>query len=207
MTVDPVFVGGVRISAGTAARLRQHLAHLVRWNGAINLVAKSTLPDAWERHVVDSAQLVPLSPATPCHWVDLGSGAGFPGLVVGVILAETSPDTRVTLVESDRRKATFLRETARLLDLQISVLAVRAEALAPLSADVVSARALASLDKLVPLAARHLVADGIALFPKGANPESELASAACAWSFSAERLASRTDASAEILRLKGLKHV
>ena len=207
MTDSKVFVGGVQIAPATADRLRRHLAELVRWNKAINLVSASTLANACDRHVVDSAQLVPLAPSFPSHWADLGSGAGFPGLVVAIILAETSPDTRVTLIESDRRKAAFLREVARLLGLPVTVVAERVEATAALSADVVSARALAPLDALIPLAARHLVHDGVALFSKGARADKELASAAATWSFSVERLPSITDATAEVLRLKGLKHV
>ncbi len=202
-----VTVAGIAVSEATVDRLRQHLDHLLRWNGAINLVAKSTLPDAWDRHVVDSAQLVPLAPSQSAHWVDLGSGAGFPGLVVAVILSEVSPDTRVTLIESDRRKATFLRETARHLELQTDVLPERIESVPPLNADVVSARALAALDKLLPLAALHLAADGTALLQKGARVDSELAAVGAAWSFSVERLPSQTDPVAEILRLKGLHHV
>lgn len=197
-------VGGLSVSDHTEARLRAHLGHLIRWNAAINLVAKSTIPDAWERHVADSAQLVDLAPGNPGHWADLGSGAGFPGFVVAVIMAETSPETRVTLVEADRRKATFLRESARLLDLDVTVRAERIEDAAPLCADVISARALAPLDQLVTMARPHLRAGGMCLFLKGARIESELATASAAWSFSVERLPSRTDASAEILRLKGL---
>lgn len=203
----PVTVGGVLVSAGTAVRLRQHLDHLAHWNGAINLVAKSTLLDAWDRHIADSAQLVPLAPVKPTLWADLGTGAGFPGLVVAIILAERSPDTRVTLIESDRRKATFLRESARLLGLRTVVLAERIETAGPLQADVVSARALAPMDKLAPMVVRHLAPGGIALLLRGARVDSELASVAAAWSFSVERLPSQTDPSAEILRLKGLNHV
>lgn len=207
MTEEHVEIGGVLVSPATAGRLKRHVEELGRWNKAINLVSASTLPDAWERHVADSAQLVPLAPANPGLWVDLGSGAGFPGLVVAIILAETSPETRVTLVESDQRKATFLREVVRTLGLKTKIIAERIETTAPLVADVVSARALAALDALVPLAARHLGGHGIALFPKGANADKELASAATTWSFSVERLPSVTDASAEVLRLKDLKHV
>ena len=203
----PLTVGGVPVSAATEARLRRQLAELERWNGAINLVAKSTLADAWDRHIADSAQLLLLAPETPVHWADLGSGAGFPGLVVAIILAERSPETRVTLVESDRRKATFLRESVRGLGLTTTVLAERIETIAPLCADVVSARALARLEKLLPLTARHIAPDGIALFLKGAAAQSELAMVSGAWSFSLERLPSQTDPTSEILRLKDLIHV
>jgi 16S rRNA (guanine527-N7)-methyltransferase len=200
-------VGGVLVSDRTHARLRRYQEQLVHWSGALNLVGRSTLADAWLRHFADSAQLVLYAPEAVSHWADLGSGAGFPGLVVATILSERSPQTRVTLVESDLRKATFLRETARILELEVNVIAKRIESLAPLHADVVSARALAPLDRLYPLAAPHLTADGTGLFLKGANTDSELASVAATWSCSVERLRSLTDPSAEILRLKGLKHV
>ena len=204
---SPAIVGGIPVSATTVARLREHLAKLVRWTGAINLVAKSTLAEAWDRHTNDSAQLLQLAPESPLHWVDLGSGAGFPGLVVAIILAERSPGTRVSLVESDRRKATFLRETVRALGLSTTVLAERIETTTPLCADVVSARALAPLEKLLPLAVRHLAPNGVALFFKGVTADSELATVSAAWSFSLERLPSQTEPSAEILRLKDLNHV
>ena len=207
MTDGSILVGGVRVGPSTAERLRHHVAELVRWNQAINLVAASTLPDAWERHVADSAQLVPLGPVNPARWADLGSGAGFPGLAVAIILAETSPETCVTLIESDRRKATFLREVARQLGLIITVLAERAEAAEPLGANVVSARALAPLEVLIPMAARHLTAEGTMLFPKGTSVDKELATAAVTWSFSVERVPSKTSVSAEILRMKDLRHV
>jgi 16S rRNA (guanine527-N7)-methyltransferase len=207
MTASDGIVGGVRVSAATTERLRRHVAELFRWNRAINLVAASTLPEAWERHVEDSAQLVQHAPLEPRHWADLGSGAGFPGLVVAIILSEMSPNTRVTLVESDRRKATFLREVVRLLDLTTTIMAVRIDEAPPLRADVVSARALAPLVSLLPMAQRHLAPGGVLLFPKGSNAENELAAATAAWSFSAERLPSRTSATAEVLRVKGLNHV
>lgn len=207
MTDPVVLLSDMRVSTATSERLRRHVAELTRWNRAINLVAASTLPDAWERHVLDSAQLVPLAPGRPVHWVDLGSGAGFPGLVVAIILAETSPETRISLIEADRRKATFLREVSRLLGLATAVVSERIEAASPLVADVVSARALAPLDALIPLAFRHLARDGTGLFLKGNSTDKELASVSSAWSFSLERFPSKTEATAEVLRLKGLGHV
>jgi 16S rRNA (guanine527-N7)-methyltransferase len=204
---DTISVAGIALSARTAERLKLHLTQLSRWNGSINLAARSTLSEAWHRHVVDSAQLVVLAPPQPRLWADLGSGAGFPGLVVAAILAETSPETTIALVEADRRKSVFLRETARLLDLPTRILSARIEDVAPLGADVVSARALAPMDRLMPLVARHVAPGGVALLLKGRNLDSELASVARAWSFSMERLPSQTTASAEVLRLRDLCHV
>ncbi len=139
----------------TRTRLETLVALVRKWNPTINLVAPSTLENAWDRHIADSACLVDLVPP-PQRWADLGSGAGFPGLVVAILLAERSPATRVTLVESDGRKAAFLHTAARTLDVSIDVRNARIEALAPLDAQVVSARALAPLDRLFPLALRIL---------------------------------------------------
>jgi 16S rRNA (guanine527-N7)-methyltransferase len=200
-------IGAVAVSGVTEARLRHLVEELRRWNASINLVGRSTLDSAWQRHIEDSAQLRPLAPARVAHWLDLGSGAGFPGLVIGAILAEDEPAARVTLVESDSRKATFLRETARKMGIAVTVIAERAEAIGGLGADVISARALAPLDRLLPMAAPHLAPGGICLFPKGLRAEEELASARRAWSFSLDRFASGTDPNAQILRLKGLNHV
>jgi len=176
------------------------LAVLLRkWNPAINLVAPSTLDELEERHIADSLQLVSLAPPGPKHWADLGSGGGFPGLVVAAVLAERAPAARVTLVESDRRKASFLRTAARGMGLDVTVRAERAEAIAPLGAEVVSARALAPLHTLLGLAERHMAAGGLALFPKGARAQEEIEVARKQWRFVLESHMSRTDPQASVL--------
>jgi 16S rRNA (guanine527-N7)-methyltransferase len=193
-------------SDATRTRLETLVALVRKWNPAINLVAPSTLENAWDRHIADSAYLVDLVPPPP-HWADLGSGAGFPGLVVAILLAERSPATRVTLVESDGRKAAFLHTAARTLGVSIDVRNARVEALAPLDAQVVSARALAPLDRLLPLALPHLADGGVCLFPKGARAAEELASASGSWSFDLIRHPPPTAAGGEVLEIRNLRHV
>lgn len=170
------------VSRETAERLEALAALVVKWNPAINLVAPGSLPALWDRHIADSLQLAALAPG-PRLWADLGSGGGFPGLVVAAALAETAPAARVVLVESDVRKAAFLRTAAQAMGLAVTVHAARAEALAALGADVVSARALAPLPSLLPLVRRHLARDGIALLPKGARHAEEVREARAAFRF------------------------
>lgn len=195
------------VSRETLDRLEALEALLKKWNPAINLVAKSTLGSAWDRHILDSAQLYTLAPPKVAHWADLGSGGGFPGLVIAALSHELDPDRRVTLVESDRRKATFLREAARQLGLSAEIRDQRIESVPPLGADVLSARALAALPALCSFAARHMAKDGLALFPKGANHRAELDEAGRDWHFDVTVHPSDTDPAAVVLAMKAITHV
>lgn len=195
------------VSRETLARLELLLELVRKWNPAINLVARSTLDDGWSRHVRDSAQVLALAPDTPRQWVDFGSGGGFPGLVVAILLAERAPPCRVTLVESDRRKATFLREAARAIGVSVDVLTERAETLGPLQADVVSARALAPLSELCALAWRHLAPNGRAIFLKGRDHQVERDAAKRIWAFTSTARQSITDPTAAVVALESLRHV
>lgn len=150
-------VGSVNVSRETFEELRAYRSLVRRWTPAINLVSKASVDDLWQRHIADSAQVFAATGAESAQsWVDLGSGGGFPGLVVAVLAKELRPDLRVTLVESDLRKATFLRQAAQALSLSVTVHSVRIESLAPQNADVLSARALAPLSDLLAHAERHL---------------------------------------------------
>ena len=194
------------VSRETLVKLDAMLALVEKWNPAINLVAPRSLPDAWQRHVMDSAQLFQFIPPHVRDVADFGSGAGFPGLVLAILAQEMLPNLHMTLVESDKRKATFLSQAARQLDLSVTVLTERAENLPPLLVDVVTARALAPLTALCAIAARHLAATGIAIFPKGTQWEQELVEAAAEWQFQAHHKKSETDTEARILTLKGIQH-
>lgn len=201
-------IAGVCVSRETLDRLTALTALLEKWNSAINLVAKSTLPEAWTRHIVDSAQLYRLAPPQIGHWADLGSGGGFPGLVIGILAYELDPRRRVTLVESDQRKATFLRQAVRELGLtEVTVSSERIEAIPPLAADVLSARALAALPQLCDFGQRHLSPTGIALFSKGAQHREEIAHARQEWRFDLSIFPSDTDPSAVVLAIKAIQHV
>ena len=176
-----------------------------KWSPRINLVSKASLADIWARHFEDSAVLC-LDPFNPgAHWVDLGAGGGFPGLVVAVILRDKGLLTEVTLVESDLRKAIFLREAARQLGLVINVRNERAEKIAPLSASVVSARALASLSGLCALAEKHLAPGGICLFPKGERFSEEIEAAAKSWRFDLEARENLDHKGSALLVLRNLR--
>lgn len=192
------------VSRETEARLQAYLNLLRHWNARINLVSRTTIADAWQRHVVDSAQLLALCPAGARHWVDLGSGGGLPGIVVACLAAERRPDLTVTLIESDARKCAFLQTADRELGLDMRVLRARIESAAPQQADVVSARALAPMDRLLPLVSRHMAAGGCALLPKGARYRAEIAAALASWDFSYEAHPSRTAPASVILRIEGL---
>lgn len=189
------------VSRETLDRLDQYETLLKKWNPAINLVSKSTLDQAWTRHFLDSAQLFDLAPADATTWSDFGSGGGLPGLVIACLAAEERPDLRVTLVESDQRKAAFLMSAARALQTTVQVFSVRAESLAPMSAGVASARALAPLADLIGIAHRHLASNGVAIFPKGARHHDELQQALENWRFSYETIPSLTDPDAVIYRI------
>lgn len=191
----------------SAKRLRSFVALLTKWNPAINLVSVSSMAEVWTRHIADSAQLLQHAPAEINHWVDFGSGAGFPGAVVALLSADRARPFRMTLIEADQRKAAFLSAVSRETSVAMTVIADRIEAIPRLHADVVSARALATLDKLCAYSDRHLEPSGTALFLKGANYNAELPKARSEWSFSLREAPSISDPASRILELKDLRRV
>jgi 16S rRNA (guanine(527)-N(7))-methyltransferase RsmG len=199
----PIAAADFGVSRETERRLRDFAALLLRWNARINLIAERTEEAVWERHVLDSLQLLPLLPNLLGSLTDIGSGAGFPGLVLA---AASGRETH--LIESDRRKCAFLIEATRQLDLgKVHVHPKRIEAATTPPAAILTARALAPLPELLPLGHRLLAPDGIALFPKGRSAEQELTAAAPHWTMHVERFPSRTDPSATILRLSEIRPV
>lgn len=201
------FLAVADVSRETMARLDTYAALLARWNPAINLVAPATLPDLWNRHFLDSAQLLDLVPEGASKLADLGTGGGFPGLVVAILAAEFRPEIGVVCIESDQRKAAFLRTVVRETGAGVEILATRIEEAPPQMADVVTARALAPLGRLLGLAARHLKPGGSALFPKGATYRREIAEALENRTFAVDTRPSRTDPEAVILRIGEIKRV
>lgn len=196
-----------RVSRETFSRLELYAALLVKWQKTINLVSPSSLGHLWNRHMLDSAQIIDHAPHGAKRWLDLGSGGGFPGLVCAAIAIDTHPELKIDLVEADLRKAAFLRETARQMGLSVGVFSRRIEDLPPQSADVISARALAPLANLCGYAQRHLSDRGIALFQKGARYEEELETARQGWQMEVTVIPSLTDADAVLLRIENLTHV
>jgi len=187
------------VSRETRHRLEIFVETLERWQKAINLVGRNTLDGVWKRHILDSAQIVPLIPTTAETLADLGSGGGFPGLVI----AAMRPDLRVTLIESDARKAAFLGEAGRRMGLenQPKIAISRIETAPAAAADVVTARALAPLRQLLHWAQHHRKDTAICLFHKGKGWQMEVEEAKKEWDFSPEPIASVTDRDAVILRI------
>ena len=200
------FSAVTHVSRETMAGLVLYETLLRKWQKSINLVSSATLSELWRRHMLDSAQLAALAPDDARDWVDLGSGGGFPGLVIAIILKDR-PGFRMHLVESDQRKCVFLREVARETGAPVEVHARRIEDFAAkrgATADVVSARALAPLERLLGWAAPLFDTETIGLFLKGQGIEGELTEARKGWIFEAEFSPSRSDPSGCVLKLRGL---
>jgi len=194
------------VSRETLERLDRFVALLLDWQLRMNLIAPSTEPQIWTRHIADSLQLLRLAPQARI-WADLGSGAGFPGLVIACALADT-PGAHVHLVESTGKKAAFLREAVKATAAPATVHAMRAEefiAAAAEPVDVVTARALAPLPKLVALAYPLLKKGALGIFPKGQDVAVELTAAAKCWKIQASLALSRTDPKARIVVVRGLE--
>lgn len=179
------------------------LADLVRiWTPKINLISRSSIEDFKTRHMEDSLQVAE-AVTDAWTWCDLGSGGGFPGLVVAI----RHPQTQVTLIESDQRKCVFLRHASRELGLAVTVANARIEDAVPTRANAVSARALAPLSRLIPMALRHGAAGARYVFPKGASFRQELDAARRDWSFEIDVRPSRTEKEAVILILENIERV
>jgi len=191
------------VSRETWQRLEQLVDLLLSWQGSRNLIASATIPRLWTRHVADSLQLVPMVPNAR-RWIDLGAGGGFPGLVIACALVGEE-GAAVHLVESTQKKAAFLRAAVCELSLPAIVHARRIEDFVPATAerfDVVTARALAPLDKLIGYAIPLLKTGAVGLFPKGQDVEAELTQASKSWRIDAELVPSRTDRQARIVLLR-----
>lgn len=195
------------VSRETAERLEVLAALVAKWTPTINLVAKSTLDDIWSRHILDSAQIWRFRPENPRRWADLGSGGGFPGLVIAAFAAQDAPDMIMSLVESDTRKTVFLQTAAREMGLPTQVIRSRIESASLPPQDVISARALASLDKLLALAAPLRAPGAVCFFAKGAGVESELTEARASWHIDVRRRPSLVDSAGCILEIPEFSRV
>jgi 16S rRNA (guanine527-N7)-methyltransferase len=220
------FAAAFDVSRETLERLATYEALLRQWQKAVNLVAASTLEAVWHRHFADSAQIVRLAPEHAHFWVDLGSGAGFPGLVVAILLADRELQSsrsrsrgggsaparqapHVTLIESDSRKCAFLREVGRKTGVTVEILSTRIELVATQakldSPEVVSARALAPLDRLLGLAAPLFTPATVGVFLKGREAAAEIETAAKAWTFAVEMIPSITEATGRVVVIRDLQ--
>ena len=187
------------VSRETLERFDAYVALLAQWQRRINLVSQASMRDVWRRHMLDSAQLFPYVTASCARLVDLGSGAGFPGLVLAILGVRG-----VELVDSDGRKCAFLAEAARVTGVSVAVHNARIEALPDVPADVVTARALAPLPALLDYAARFAAPRTLCLFLKGARIDVELTEAAKHWKMRIRRFPSRSDPQGTILHIQGI---
>ena len=198
------FAAKTGVSHETLARLKAYVGLLEDWNSRHNLVSAKSLDDVWRRHVWDSAQLLKYMPAYTKTVADLGSGAGFPGLVLAELLRGRA---EVVLYEATRKKADFLQAVAERLGLNVGIRNVRIEAGRHSPVDVVTARALAPLDKLLGYAQQMAAKHTVCLFLKGQNVGSELTQSRKSWRMKALQHPSETDPSGVILEVRELRHV
>jgi 16S rRNA (guanine527-N7)-methyltransferase len=206
MSLEAVDLKKIDVSRETLVRLQALAALIEKWNPKINLVSKNSLVHLWERHIIDSIQVFRCAQKVD-RWMDIGSGGGFPGLVVGILARESNPGMDLILVESDQRKATFLRTAIRETGITGRVLAERIENLQPQNAAILSARALSDLSSLLGFCERHLRQDGTALFPKGVTWKEEVGRARKTWSFDVDVVDSKTAEGSVILKIKGVERV
>ena len=188
--------------SGAEGRLRDFAVLVEKWSESINLTSRGDIPLLWSRHIEDSLALVPHIAAGTARAIDLGSGAGFPGMVLAI-----ATGIPFTLIESDMRKCVFLKEAARRTAAPVTVLNARIEGAKLDPAPLVTARALAPLEKLLGLAAPHLAPGGICLFPKGKGVDTELTAAKPIWHMKLERFGSPVDPTSCILKVSELRHV
>lgn len=194
------------VSRETEKRLDIYVELLLRWQQTTNLISPSTIPQLWTRHIADSLQLLDLAPGAKT-WIDLGSGGGFPAIPIACVLAD-KPGAMVHLIESNGKKAAFLREAIRTTGVPAQVHAERIEKFVATyvnSVDAVSARALAPLKTLCDQAFPLIEREAIGLFPKGLDVESELTEASKYWKLEAEKIPSKTSPDGCVVIVRNLK--
>jgi 16S rRNA (guanine527-N7)-methyltransferase len=193
----------VPVSRETEERFAAFVDLIARWRKTTNLISESTFASVWTRHIADCAQLIALAPAAK-RWIDMGSGAGFPGLVIAIQLAGV-PGSLVTCIESDQRKCAFLREAARATGAAAIIHPQRVEAIEPLTlgaVDAVTARALAPLPLTLKLARPWMERGAVGVFPRGESAKDQLAALPQMPDYAIEALPSVVDAKAGILRVR-----
>ena len=200
---------GKNVSRETYDKLRAYEALIRKWSPSINLVAKSTLSDVWNRHIIDSAQVyIAALGEKSSIWTDIGSGGGLPGIVIATLAQGEDQQPNVTMVESDKRKSVFLRTAIRELGLlSAKVINERIESAQIPISDIVSARALAPLTDLFAFSQRFSDHNTTFLFQKGKNWVSEIEIAQNHWSFEYDTIKSETDSNAVLLKIRGLSRV
>jgi 16S rRNA (guanine527-N7)-methyltransferase len=196
----------LNVSRETLDKLETYSALLLKWAPKINLIGTSTIESLWTRHIIDSAQLLWIAGPKALRWVDFGSGAGLPGLIIAILLSGQA-GAEITLVEPSSKRCAFLREASRKCGASIALLEQKIEAVEARAVDVVTARAFAPLDALLAHAYPWLQLGGKALFPKGQDVQREQALASTNWTFRHKLHTSLTDARGCILEVEGLTGV
>ena len=180
--VQALLVSDYGVSRETIERFEAYQAILTKWAPRINLVGASTLASFWDRHILDSAQILPLASPEAKTWVDFGSGAGFPGLVIAA-LVQSRDGAQVTLIEASTKRCSFLREAARAMQVRVDIVNDKLENVTPRPVDIITARAFTALDRLLAYSAPWQGPQTQALFPKGEEVSGELAQASTNWRF------------------------
>jgi 16S rRNA (guanine527-N7)-methyltransferase len=195
------------VSRETMSALDAYEALLKKWAKQINLVGPSTIQSFWQRHALDSAQILTISGPGTSRIADFGSGAGLPGLILAALIADKQPDHLVTLVESSAKRCGFLREASRVLGVKTAIQHIKIEALAPVTVDFVTARAFAPLDKLLNYAQPWAQKGARIIFLKGADVQQEIDEASTSWSFQAHIKTSVTDSRGCVLEILNLQRL
>ena len=195
------------VSRETLDALKYFEDLVVLWNPAINLISNSSVSDLWNRHIVDSAQLFLFTLPDEGLWLDVGSGGGFPGIVVSIIAKELAPSLRVVLVESDNRKCVFLRTVIRELGLSVKVINDRIENVKLDDVVYLSARALRNLNSLLFIVENNVSRETVCVFPKGRSYKKELVESQKNWKFDFNLIDSNTSEDSKVIVLKGLERV
>ena len=194
------------VSRETFEKFETVQQQLIQWSKRFNLVAPSSLPQFWVRHVLDSVQLYGLAPKAAKNWLDLGSGAGFPGIILAIMITQR-PGAKMTLIEANGKKASFLRHLAREVGAPVQVLQQRIEAVEPFTTEVITARALSSLSDLLEYSLPFCDKNTLLVLPKGKQVEAELSAAQNNWKLQFSSHSSITDKDASVLCIREFNRV
>lgn len=201
------FTSDFDVSRETLERFEHYREALLLWGKRINLISKSTIDDFWNRHIIDSAQILKFTGSDEINWVDFGSGAGFPGLVIAALLSAKSTAAKVTLVDSSTKRCAFLREGARILGANVQIENCKVEAIKPFKTDIITARAFTALDNLLHYSYGFAQLNARMLFLKGEEVDKEIKEAKQNWNFDYEIHPSLSDNRGCIIEIRSLTKV
>ena len=201
---NDILLNKICVSRETCDLLRVYYDMLISWNRKINLVSRKSINTSWNRHFLDSAQLWLYLPKKANKWLDFGSGAGFPGLVIAFISKELKPDLKIVLVEKNKKKSLFLSEVVNKTGLNVEILSNNVETIKPQRADVITSRAFGKLDHLLKISYKHQNKDTTALFPKGISFTEEIIISKKNWSYELEKIKNIIDKNSFILKIRKL---